>query len=98
MAPKVFAICVFTILVHTISSNGALESKIDHLQQFIKKFEKQQAELELENEKLKKKVDENRKMITSLKAMNVTSIGTTYIRWGRTECPATSQLVYSGRG
>ena len=30
-------------------------------------------------------------------ATNPGSVGTTYVRWGRTSCPSTSELIYEGK-
>ena len=76
---KPIAICVLAFFIQAILAKESLESKLDSLQKYIKKFEIMQEQLEIENGKLKERVNENHKMVTSLKAMNITSVGTTYI-------------------
>ena len=50
----------------------------------------------VESKNLKATVEELQRKLAFLEIMNVTSVGTTYVRWGRTECPSTAQLVYHG--
>ena len=46
---------------------------------------------------MKAEAELNEKLLLALTPMNVTSVGTTYVRWGRTECPETAELVYHGK-
>ena len=74
-----------------------LENRVAELEKTLRLIKTKHEQLEGENAKLKAEIQTGKHWIQWLSSMNSTSVGTTYVRWGRTECPETSELVYQGR-
>ena len=84
MIPPVIVLIVSAAFSQITLAADDLKAELDSLRHYV--MEKQDR-LEMENDNLR----------AIIEAMNTTSVGTTYVRWDRTECPTSAELIYSGK-
>ena len=77
-----------------------VDEKMRTMQAKVDESITEKTKLEKEMEHMRDEMIVNKQLIQSLNTKvnsNITNIGSTYIRWGRTECPSTAEIVYKGK-
>ena len=82
--------------IHQTLASDNLETMINSLEDAVRIAIDKYEQLEKDHVILRSEVDWSNQLIVEASPMNATSVGATYIRWGRTECPSTAELVYHG--